>query len=77
MHKKDIDDVVASFLKKQDASVAALRKTFEAAGASEAELHQLDTIAAEIRNKMIKNIPGYMDSMHAMIERDLLRLRAH
>lgn len=73
----EVQAVIDNFTRKQDADMAVMRKALVVAGCSAEQLNQFDTITTGVRDKVIQNIPGYMESVKAMVQRDLLNEREH
>lgn len=72
-----VEEVIKEFTRRQDADMAEVRAILVDAGCSDERLRQFDAIVSRVRAKVVENMPGYVASIGAMIERDVTDASRH
>lgn len=72
-----VEEVIKEFTRRQDANMAELRTVLVDAGCSDERLREFDAIALQVRSRVVENMPGYIASIGAMIERDVTDAPTH
>lgn len=72
-----VEKVIEEFTRRQDAHMAELRAVLVDAGCSDERLREFDVITSQVRARVVDNMPGYIASIGAMIERDVRGDKQH